>query len=122
MSRPARRRTAALALGALLVALSASPAIARPATALRSAVYAAAAPAGLLDRLWGSLKVLWGEAGCTIDPNGVRCSNGTPGGSANVSPAPEGCSIDPSGARCASATASPAPAGCTIDPDGCAAR
>jgi hypothetical protein len=118
---PVRRRTAILALGALLVVSASAPCAARPAPTPRGAENVAVLPVGLLDRLWASLQALWGAAGCTIDPNG-RCANGTPGGSAVASPVPNGCSIDPSGVRCASAAASPAPAGCTIDPDGCIAR
>lgn len=122
MFHPVRRRSAALALGALLAALSAAPVAARPATVRRGAANIAVAPAGLIDLLWGSLRALWGANGCTIDPDGARCASGTTGGSGAVSPPPNGCTIDPSGAGCTNATASPAPAGCSIDPDGCSAR
>jgi len=97
MSRPSRCRTAALALGALLAVAGASPLVARsPVTPPRSAPVAAR-PEGLLDRVWGSLKALWGENGCSIDPNGARCASGTTGVITIVSPAPNGCSIDPDG-------------------------
>src|SRR5947209_8771818 len=59
-------------------------------------------PAGLslLNQLWSTLRALWGEEGCNIDPSG-RCL---------PTPAPQppstlqtdnGCGIDPSG-RCGS--------------------
>lgn len=120
MFRPILRSRTALAVGALLVVLSAAPGAARPGVTARNTAKVAVAPAGLLSRLWNSMKVLWGEAGCSIDPNGARCANGTPGGTATVSPPPNGCTIDPNGTGCAAV--SPAPAGCSIDPDGCIAR
>jgi len=119
MSHPVRRRTVALVLGALFATLSAAPVAARPTSARRSVVTVSLRPAGLLDRLWSSLHVLWSEAGCTIDPDGAKCANSPSGGGVVVSPPPNGCSIDPNGVGCASAAASQAPAGCTIDPNGC---
>jgi len=100
MSRSIRRRIATLALGALLAAPWAVRAGERHSAAPRGARAAVQEPAGFLGRLWGSLEALWGEAGCTIDPDGARCASGTQGGITPVSPAPEGCTIDPSGAAC----------------------
>jgi hypothetical protein len=102
MSRITRRRIAALALGALLLApwaASAAPPWSSPKPpGLHRIVQDSA---GLVSRFWGALKAIWAENGCTIDPDGARCASSTNGGTIPVSLAPEGCTIDPDG-RCAS--------------------
>jgi len=103
MSRTIRCRIAALALGSLLIAPWAASAAPRPALeppgSHRTADDSAA---GLVTRFWSALKAIWGDEGCTLDPNGAHCaSNPHGGGTAAVAPAPEGCTLDPDG-RCAS--------------------
>jgi len=100
MSHSIRRRIATLALGALLASPWAARAVERHVATSRGAGAAAHEPAGFLGRLWGPLKVLWGEAGCTIDPDGARCASQAQGVVTPVSPAPAGCTIDPSGGAC----------------------
>jgi len=94
MPRPALSRSLAVfLLGAALLApaVSAAPPRSHPAP-LRSG-FLEEGPLDLLARLWASFSSLWGENGCSIDPNG-RCA------SAPVRPSGDaGCSLDPSG-RC----------------------
>lgn len=100
MSLPPVRRTAALALLAVLLlvpgAASAAPRSSSPS---------------FLPQLWSLLAAFWPDAGCLIDPNGLCKATVT---------VDEGCGIDPDG-RC-KGTASALPAtideGCGIDPSG----
>jgi hypothetical protein len=101
MYRPARRRIAALALGALLFAPWASSAAPRSASEPLGLHRAAQDSAGLVTRLWSAFKALWADEGCTIDPDGARCASSPHGSTTPVSPAPNGCTLDPDG-RCAS--------------------
>lgn len=103
MSRTARRRIAALALGALLIAPWAASAAPRSASELQSPHRISQdSAAGLVTRLWSTLKAIWGDEGCTLDPNGAHCaSNAHGGGTTAVILAPNGCTLDPDG-RCAS--------------------
>jgi hypothetical protein len=76
-------------------------------------------PAGfdVLNQLWESLRSLWSEEGCGIDPNG-RCVQ--PPATINTD---TGCNIDPNG-RCMPGLIPQPPAtiktdeGCHIDPSG----
>ena len=75
-----------------------------------------AEPMGFLTRLWSALISIWSAAGCSADPYGGGCPNGT---GAPESP-DEGCSADPYG-RCLSGVEIPPPSpdeGCSIDPYG----
>lgn len=105
MFRPSRRRVTILLL---LVLALVGP-------------WAAAAEAGgraepalwqswdLAARFWAALIELWGQSGCSLDPDGT-CGAG--------SQSQSGCSVDPSG-RCVGGGATPASqSGCTVDPSG----
>ena len=107
-SSPLRKIAAVLLLVLLLGAPWAAAAAPRAVPPWR-----AAGLGDLLVQVWSALTVLWGDAGCSLDPNG-RCQ-GAP-------TLDEGCSADPSG-RCKGATVPMAPPptldeGCSLDPDG----
>jgi hypothetical protein len=96
-----RRSLTALALFAVLVLLPAL-ASARPAATPRShaAVHATATGAtSLLDRLWNSLRSLWGKEGMLIDPNGahVHGTTSTAPNTGGTTTSDGGMLIDPNG-------------------------
>lgn len=66
-------------------------------------------PWALAVQLWDVLVGLWGENGCSLDPDG-RCGSGAP--------AENGCSLDPSGRCAGSPDRSTAEEGCSVDPNG----
>jgi hypothetical protein len=105
---------------ALVLTVGCAPLLAAPGRTAHAAT--PPAPADAAQQLWSGLVALWNAAGCIIDPNGIsRCA--ASGGNSSA-PAPAGCTGDPDGIRCASATSSaPLPEGCSGDPDGirCAA-
>lgn len=66
----------------------------------------------LAAQIWDALVGLWGENGCSLDPNGP-CGSG--------SQAKNGCSVDPNGRRSCGPAGSAAAAldnGCSLDPSG----
>ena len=113
------KRTAALALAALLTVswASAAPPSRQPAARM------AAAPESLLHQLrsrwaglWSLLQAATLDAGCSADPDGHCASGASPA----VPTIDAGCSAQPDG-RCVSGVNPPAPtidAGCSIQPDG----
>lgn len=126
MSRPSRRRSTIL----LLVALS-LVGTGRPATEAAGTESGWWQSWNLAAWFWESLFELWGEEGCSADPNGT-CGSGSQvehgcsadpngrcvGGSATAegSQGNHGCSVDPNG-RCAS-EAITGDNGCSLDPNG----
>jgi hypothetical protein len=116
MTRSSLRKTILL----LLVVVLATPWVcvagpraaesARPAQVLQPARF------DLLTQIWNSLRSLWSDEGCNIDPNG-RCAPGpAPQPPASIK-TDEGCGIDPSG-RCLAKPAIQSDTGCGIDPSG----
>lgn len=99
MPRPRlHRKAAALVLaGALLAPWLSASENRTPARRGRSSAVAQA-PWQVLGRLWGALVSVWGENGCSLDPDG-RCvsQQGTGGGSGSGLTADNGCSLDPDG-------------------------
>jgi len=97
-----------LGLALALLLSTAGTAAAGPAEAPRAA-WAVGHPVRLFAE-W--LASLWGEAGCTFDPNGA-CKNGAtvppPAGTEKLDP---GCIFDPSGG------CERIDIGCTVDPSG----
>lgn len=59
------------------------------------------APLDLLSRFWSTLSALWGENGCTLDPNGRCVTNPGDNTSSGTTTGDSGCTIDPDG-RCLS--------------------
>lgn len=98
MSRPIRRRTAALAVSTLLLFPWAAAAAQHPAIGLRSAPLAIKGPENFVHRLWSSLQAFWADEGTSIDPDGARSTVKPRSCASLVSPAPAGTSIDPNGA------------------------
>ena len=101
-----RRRIAVLLVGAFLLVPSVSAAGPRRD----------AEPLDFLTHFWSTLKAVWSEAGCSIDPYGCPPGTGSP-----ESP-DSGCSADPNGHCSPGASELPPPPspdnGCSVDPDG----
>ncbi|HYU31134.1 MAG TPA: hypothetical protein VEW48_03145 [Thermoanaerobaculia bacterium] len=78
------------------------------------------APWGLLAQLWNAVAALWGDNGCSMDPNGgCAIDSATPAPTENLD---EGCKIDPFGG-CREGSTLPVPTenldeGCSMDPFG----
>ena len=75
-----------------------------------------------LVQAWRALTALWGDNGCSLDPDG-RCGGATAAPAQPADVLDNGCSLDPNG-RCGSAVTAPIrPAGrldngCSFDPSG----
>src|SRR5947199_10248841 len=52
-----------------------------------------------VGRFWQQLTILWGAAGCILDPNGAKCAAAPTGHAVVAPPAPQGCITDPNGCR-----------------------
>lgn len=92
MFRPCFRRVAVLAL---VLALTASWAVAEPRVRQESRTAVELGAAGLLSTLWEALRSIWSENGCGIDPFG--CPNSQPTPEPPSSQGDNGCHIDPYG-------------------------
>ncbi|HVT18887.1 MAG TPA: hypothetical protein VHQ90_22215 [Thermoanaerobaculia bacterium] len=123
MSRSLSRTVTALLLAATVMAsplLAAAPPARGVAT--HSATLAGAADFFAWLARW-AVRLVAGDIGCGIDPNGF-CRTGAAGAAARPATPRNGCGLDPNGHfRCdTGATAPVLPAGdngCGLDPDGC---
>jgi hypothetical protein len=100
-----RRVLVSVALAAALAGLSVAPVLAAGGPFLAGATPAASSGAGpgLAAQLWGLVRTIWPDSGCTIDPGG-RCGGTAPRPGAQAASRaarkirPDGgCLIDPSG-------------------------
>ena len=110
MSRPCFRRIAVLALVLTLVA---PWAVAEPRVRHESRTAVELRAADLLSTLWSTLRSIWSENGCHLDPDGCASGQATPEPPSGQGD--NGCSLDPDG--CA---ATQGDNGCSLDPNGCA--
>jgi hypothetical protein len=116
MTRPFRRKPILFLLIAVLATPAAFAAGPRADESARPAQVRQPAGFDLLSQLWNSLRSLWSEEGCNIDPDG-RCAPAlAPQPPASIK-TDEGCGIDPDG-RCLSGPATQSDTGCHIDPNG----
>jgi len=105
MFRPSRHRFAIL----LLLALALVGPWATAAEAAGRADSAWLQSWDLAAQIWNVLVGLWGDHGCSVDPNGA-CGAGLQ--------VEHGCSQDPNGGCAAGAATAVAESGCTVDPNG----
>jgi|SRR5215213_6653961 len=105
MFRPSRRRSTIL----LLLALALVGPWTMAAEAAGRADSAWSQPWDLAAQIWTAFIGLWGESGCSLDPNGA-CRTDLQ--------VEHGCSQDPNGRCAAGAATAVAASGCSLDPDG----